>query len=565
MVLDDGILLQLDARRFRRVLAPKADGAWILHSRTLGRPLDFFVLFSSVSSITGSHGQGNYVAANAFLDALAHYRRALGLPAVAINWGHLAKVGYVSRHEKLGESLTSRGVEGIPPAQAMEALGLILRRKPIQIGVMRMDWQKLSRSMRGPLARRLSLLITETFAEQAGTEKGKPIREVLHQAKPEERKQIAEGYIREQVARVLGTSAGKLDVEQPLNELGLDSLMAIELKNRIEADLVLSLPTGRLVQGPSIGKLSTEVLLELGKDGAAGMGEAKAERDGGVEMARAVPRLVSLRAEGVLPPLFCIHPGSGATDIYKPLAGLLSSQMPVYGIQSDVLNGSHSIEGMAKDYAHVICARQPEGPYYLLGFSLGGFIAMATAKFLEQQGEDVAFIGLVDCDVAWTNPSTFVLRDLISETYRLIQKGSSFLEPLGVEQLTAEAGKLSAELLSISEGERIEALIGWLRDRNYVRKDLSYAALRDYLVAFERHVSLAANFEPPRVHAPLFVWYADEGLSGSEDGNRAWADFTAGPVMEKSIRGSHYTIMHLPSVAVPAEEIGKSLGAVRAS
>ena len=82
MVLDDGVLLQLDAARFRKVTAPKMIGAWNLHLQTLETPLDFFVMFSSSMSLLGNPGQGNYAAANAFLDALAHHRRALGLPAL---------------------------------------------------------------------------------------------------------------------------------------------------------------------------------------------------------------------------------------------------------------------------------------------------------------------------------------------------------------------------------------------------------------------------------------------------------------------------------------------------
>src|SRR5262249_12662159 len=92
MVLADGLLTELDTARFRRVMRPKVEGAWNLHVHTLGAPLDFFVLFSSVSSMVGAPAQANYVAANSFLDALAHYRRALGLPAIAVNWGQLSEV-----------------------------------------------------------------------------------------------------------------------------------------------------------------------------------------------------------------------------------------------------------------------------------------------------------------------------------------------------------------------------------------------------------------------------------------------------------------------------------------
>ncbi|WNZ66021.1 SDR family NAD(P)-dependent oxidoreductase [Myxococcus sp. MxC21-1] len=92
-VIADGVLAQLDAERLRTVLAPKVQGAWNLHAQTLGRPLDFFVMFSSAASMLGSPGQGNYAAANAFMDVLAHHRRAAGLPALSVNWGPWAEVG----------------------------------------------------------------------------------------------------------------------------------------------------------------------------------------------------------------------------------------------------------------------------------------------------------------------------------------------------------------------------------------------------------------------------------------------------------------------------------------
>jgi acyl transferase domain-containing protein/NADPH:quinone reductase-like Zn-dependent oxidoreductase/SAM-dependent methyltransferase/acyl carrier protein len=264
MVLDDGILLQLDQARFKKVIAPKVHGAWNLHAQTLHRPLDFFVLFSSVSSLVGNPGQANYVAANAFLDAFAHYRRSLGLPAIAINWGHVAGAGYVSRHQELSELLTSRGFLGLSPKQAMEALNRTLRQEPIQIGVMRMDWQKVARSLSSAeLSQQLSSLASASNLEQQGGEEGSRIREALLHAQPEEREEIVQTYIREQAARVLGAAASKLDADRPLNELGLDSLMGVELRNRVEGDLALALPMRELMQSPTINSLARAILGQL--------------------------------------------------------------------------------------------------------------------------------------------------------------------------------------------------------------------------------------------------------------------------------------------------------------
>jgi len=268
MVLDDGILLQLDRERFRKVMAPKMDGAWNLHVLTAKRGLDFFVLFSSVTSIFGNAGQGNYVAANNFVDTFAYYRRSLGLPGTTINWGHLTETGYVARIKVLSELLEQKGVLGMSPKQAMQALDWTLQKQPMQVGIMRMDWQKVAQAMvaqaggKAGLSQRLSALMSASGTDQQGGQEGSRIREALRHAEPEERVEIIQTYIREQVARVLGTSAAKLDADRPLNELGLDSLMGIELKNRIEGDLALSLPTRELMDAPSINKLA-KVALDL--------------------------------------------------------------------------------------------------------------------------------------------------------------------------------------------------------------------------------------------------------------------------------------------------------------
>jgi NADPH:quinone reductase-like Zn-dependent oxidoreductase/SAM-dependent methyltransferase/acyl carrier protein len=264
MVLEDGIVLQLGPESFRKVMAPKMDGAWNLHVQIANRALDFFVLFSSVSSLVGNPGQANYVAANTFLDTFAAYRRSLGLPAIAINLGHVAETGYVSRQQALSELLTQRGILGFSSKQAMAALGRVLQKNPVQMGVMRMDWHQVAKSTsRAEVPQRLSLLTGASGIEQQGGEEGSQLQEALLHATPEEREAIVQTYIREQVARVLGASAAKLDIDRPLNELGLDSLMSVELKNRVEGDVALSLPTSALMQSPTINSLSAAMLNQL--------------------------------------------------------------------------------------------------------------------------------------------------------------------------------------------------------------------------------------------------------------------------------------------------------------
>jgi NAD(P)-dependent dehydrogenase (short-subunit alcohol dehydrogenase family)/acyl carrier protein len=263
-VLDDGILLQLNSERFRKVMAPKIDGAWNLHKLTLDDPLDLFVLFSSGASVLGSPGQGNYVAANAFLDALAHQRRALGLPAATINWGAWAEVGLATRADRV-QHLTQQGIVPFTPEQGVALMGRILATDQVQMMAVSMDWKKLLDLYAPPF---LSYLAEEVAAEAGPSERKEAglIRAELLAVAPRERQQVAELFLREQIARVLRSSPEKIDLHQPLTSLGIDSLMAVELKNRVESEMGIALPVTALLQGPTLAQLATVLLEQLTKE-----------------------------------------------------------------------------------------------------------------------------------------------------------------------------------------------------------------------------------------------------------------------------------------------------------
>jgi phthiocerol/phenolphthiocerol synthesis type-I polyketide synthase C len=269
-VLDDSILLQLDDERFKHVMSPKIDGAWNLHQLTSAEPLDFFVLFSSAASMLGSPGQGNYVAANAFLDALARYRRARNLPALCINWGPWSEVGLAARPDR-GGRLELRGVGSITPSEGLEALGRLLRGSVAEIGVMPFNWQQWCEfypaARTTPIFARLAIEQSKLSAK--GPNSNGSIVAAILMAASAERRQLVETYLQEQLAKVLRLAAFKLDVQQPINRLGLDSLMAVELKNRIQNDLGVMLPVVTFLKGPSLAQLATQVMDQLAEQTVA--------------------------------------------------------------------------------------------------------------------------------------------------------------------------------------------------------------------------------------------------------------------------------------------------------
>jgi myxalamid-type polyketide synthase MxaE and MxaD len=238
-------------------------GGWLLDRLLKDDPLDFFVLFSSAGSLLGQPGQGNYAAANAFLDALAHHRRALGKPALSINWGAWSGLGFAETAggKRLAARLALAGIRSIAPAQALEVMERLLRQGSTQIAAVPVDWALYRQFYPAGTE---SPLLSELAREEADNSRpaGHPSekRSALLAAEPAERLPLIQSYLTELVARVLGQSASKLDVQQPLSNLGLDSLMAVELKNRIAVDLGVNVPMVTFLSGPSVEQAASQLL-----------------------------------------------------------------------------------------------------------------------------------------------------------------------------------------------------------------------------------------------------------------------------------------------------------------
>jgi acyl carrier protein len=273
-VLDDGLLVNLDQERLSTVMAPKVQGAWNLHALTLNIPLDFFVLFSSVASVLGSPGQGSYAAANAFLDALSHQRRALGLPSLTINWGPWAAVGMAARAER-SRRLAFLGMDAIAPQQGLQVLEDLLRRDAAQIVAVSAHWQQMLHSFHAmkhqpALLSQLAIekaergQIVAPPANQGDGQKEEDLTvEALSAIEPEQRLALLVSHLQKELAVVLGLESSEIEPQESLNNLGLDSLMVLELKQRLETGLDIELPIDSLMQYPSLVDLSAQLLSRL--------------------------------------------------------------------------------------------------------------------------------------------------------------------------------------------------------------------------------------------------------------------------------------------------------------
>jgi acyl transferase domain-containing protein/NADPH:quinone reductase-like Zn-dependent oxidoreductase/SAM-dependent methyltransferase/acyl carrier protein/short-subunit dehydrogenase len=270
MVIDDAPMAALDRERMHSVLAPKAYGAWLLHEATSSLKLDCFVMFSSVSSIFGNPAQANYAAANAFQDALAHHRQAAGLPALVINWGALGGEGYVARNERVAEFLARQGTTALTPREVVGLLEMFLATGATQAVALRVDWAKWRQSFRSsqesPLLERVFAAGMEG-AEASGTKSD--WRRKIESAAPEERTEIVGHAVRDVVGSVLRVKPETLRDDQPLTDLGLDSLMAVEIENSIESAIGVALPPASLMRARTIGQIVTLLAEHVGGTAAA--------------------------------------------------------------------------------------------------------------------------------------------------------------------------------------------------------------------------------------------------------------------------------------------------------
>lgn len=238
-VIDDATLGNQDKNRFKNVLHAKVHGGWNLHRLTEKMNLDFFVMFSSAASVFGSSGQANYATANAFMDGLCQYRRYKGLPALSINWGPWSTVGMAAG---LGEKERLRwkesGIYPIEPDAGLHALNAVMAFQCAQLAIIRVDWQKNLSQIRGLSIPPLLSAIVSGLKKMDGTSAASEIdilfQQRFHKANQEERFHLVASHLKEQL-RVLFGFNDLSDIDEGLDfiEMGMDSIMAVEISNRL--------------------------------------------------------------------------------------------------------------------------------------------------------------------------------------------------------------------------------------------------------------------------------------------------------------------------------------------
>ena len=334
MVLDDGSIPEIDYKRYMSVFKPKAVGCWILHEATKNMDLDHFISYSSISAIYGNPGQVSYVGANSFLDNFSAWRRAQGLPATTINWGVIGDVGFVARNAAqagvVGDLLYKQGWKTFTIQQATWILEQMLLNNPVQRVGTDSDWEMIGGFYPHTAhSSRFAHLVSEkqlNSGSGGGSGDG-ALKATLLEAKPEEQVEIFLDQLKDTFARVLGTTAAKIDTAEPVTKYGLDSLMANQIRNWIQSNMSIDYSMMRIMRGPTMEEMTSQILDELNGAGGGGAmeGEAKSELDKWIIRTKKVdnPRLR----------LYCLPYFAGGASIFSTWHEFLPDDVEVCAVQ----------------------------------------------------------------------------------------------------------------------------------------------------------------------------------------------------------------------------------------
>jgi acyl transferase domain-containing protein/NADPH:quinone reductase-like Zn-dependent oxidoreductase/acyl carrier protein len=264
MVIDDGLVRGLDGARIREVLAPKVTGARNLDALSRDLALDFFVLYSSATTLFGNPGQASYVAANRYLEVLAHARRAAGLPALCVSWGAIGDVGYLARNAKVREQLQSRmGGAALDAAEALNALEQLLLADLSGLGVIELDWTALNRFLPTAVSPKFQELARAAEDAGANGDGYEQLQRWLEEMDDDELAAALAEALRREIGAILHIAPERIEGARPLHDLGMDSLMGMELVSAVETRFGVALPLMALSEGLSLERLVQTMIRQL--------------------------------------------------------------------------------------------------------------------------------------------------------------------------------------------------------------------------------------------------------------------------------------------------------------
>jgi len=460
--------------------------------------------------------------------------------------------------------LQARGVNLLPPARALEALDAIVKSSPTNVAVMDVQWGELM----GQVASRRNQFL-ERFEEARETADDSDAADLdvefcrkLRQADPNDRVPLLRDYVAGEVSLVLGIDRASLDVDQPLNSLGLDSLMGMELKTELETRLGINLPMAGLMEGPTVASLA-ELAAKTTADGEqrveAAASEVAAAEDEGTPAATWSP-LITLTADGSGAPLFCIHPVGGDARCYVELARQFAKQRPVHALRASGLDRTYvahrSVAELAEDYVHTLRQTQPEGPYHILGWSTGGIFAYEIARQLVDKGEEIGALVFFD------TPLPTIFRDVdLDDHARFLFDLVNFSNRFAGTQMQVryeELHKLGAE-------QSLPAVLQEAKRHQVLPADVSVDQLRRLIDVCRDHVHAVMAYQPESFGQRVLMFRPDDTSALAEASGQTlqhdlgWGDVLRDRLTTRTVPGDHFSMMTGDNVVVLARELGSGL------
>jgi acyl transferase domain-containing protein/thioesterase domain-containing protein len=508
-----------DAHSLHMALRTQVRGALLLHHLTRGVALDFFVLLSSATSIHGSREAHDSAAVDAFLDALAHHRRAAGLPATSIHWVHARQDG--DSAQTTSAQLEASGLRPLLRGAALAGLERALVADRQQLTVLQPDPASFGQA---PARHRPFF---EAMAQSGAAVRAREadLRARLAVAPSEEQQRLLDELLRTHVAQLLGLDAARIPANQPLVELGMSSIVGVQLAIAIAGALGRSVPAAVLLEHPTLASLSAHLAQAFTH-----------EQD---RAASTYTPLVSLQRGGTRPPFFCVHPLYGMAIVFRPLALRLGDDQPFYAFQARGVEDDDPpydrIEAMAERYIEAMREEQPRGPYRIGGFSMGAIVAFEMARQLQRAGEEVARLVVLDM------LAPRVSGQPAASTYMSIARlfGLTLdedLDPLGSD---AQADRMARAMAQ---------LIGLPPDIGASRRHLDV-----YRAHFEAFRSYAPGAHSYRGHLTLLrAQQAVDGTAQAElvrlgtDASYGWSALVDGVVEVHRVPGHHLDMIAEP-------------------
>jgi thioesterase domain-containing protein/NAD(P)-dependent dehydrogenase (short-subunit alcohol dehydrogenase family)/acyl carrier protein len=560
-IYQERLLVDETPETFAATLHPKVLGSWTLHQLLKDRPDSVFISFSSIASCFGGAMIGAYAAANHFLDSFVHYQqRSSRIRSYCLNWSTWNGLG-VSRQSQV-KGLQSRGYFALTAKQGLQSLLAALQRPPAQVVIgldgshanirryqetAAVSMQQLTAYYTSPsdavVASLPTLKVSDRFQvvstcdtvqldEMPLTPTGQIDREYLetlgHQGRSTSSKIAPRTALEQQLAElwqaVLGVS--QIGVEDNFFELGGNSLLAVQLISQISDTLQTELPLSALLEAQTVAQLA------------------------GLLQQQSRSPLVAIQPQGERSPLFWVHPIGGTVLCYRELSQHLGPAYPFYGLQSlSLVDGTDcltTVEEMATAYIAAIRTVQPEGPYWLGGWSLGGLVALEMAQQLQAMGQAIALLVLIDSHAG----NTIDVPEQIDHAL-LLSAVMQDLAGLSGRELTIPIEHLQ----TLTPDEQLQYVKDCAQSAQVLPPEFGFSQMRQLWDVFQTNHHAWYRYVPQQYDGKTVLFWADQQPPQVlQSPAQFWADLIP-DLQTHQIAGDHYAIVRAPQIGAIAEQL----------